>query len=225
MDANTATAGLPAVGERVVGVSEAFRTEPTEVYVPSDNGHVVADVGVDEAMSQALTSYVSRQRVATVPSSDTGGVVRALFEDTLPLRPAPRRVVSRLRLDLSMLVIAAVVTLAWNGAYGASSILWQALFALLAIALLAGRDAYVPRLRVELIEDARTILAATAVSAMTILALEHILANRLVSSAFLIREWAVAAFCLLAAHALLKLDALYLVRSGKGGSPTLIVGA
>jgi exopolysaccharide biosynthesis polyprenyl glycosylphosphotransferase len=184
---------------------------------------VVHENGVEETLTETLINHVGRERSISGPG--LAEVARPQLESVPPPRPQRSRGVSRLRLDLAMLGVATVCTLAWEGHYNVGAVAWQLLFAFLVVTQLSGRDSYAPRLRFELIEDARSIFTVTAVSSMAILTLQVVFANHLVTSAHLVRQWTFATFFLLAAHTVYRFRAVHQTRNGVTGEPTLIVGA
>ncbi|TMK71527.1 MAG: exopolysaccharide biosynthesis polyprenyl glycosylphosphotransferase [Actinobacteria bacterium] len=134
------------------------------------------------------------------------------------LRPSERDFL----VDATMLALAGLTAVLTAGASAVPSegLPWLAAFPVLTLALLTSRGIYRPRTNMQLLEDTRAIVAATAVAAMTVVFARTLLSTELDAASQAVREWVIAAVYLIAGRAALKLSA-----SGYAGSPTLIVGA
>ena len=131
-----------------------------------------------------------------------------------------------LAVDAAMLTIAVVAARLGAGAAGVQSFAtgWTILFALVALGLFAARGLYAPRLRLDVVEDARKLLAAITLAAASVLALEIVLGASATPSD-VIRPWAFAAVYLVAGRAALYWSQSHVRRDAEGCTPTLIVGA
>jgi exopolysaccharide biosynthesis polyprenyl glycosylphosphotransferase len=101
---------------------------------------------------------------------------------------------------------------------------WTLLFALIALVLVGANGLYAGRLRLDVVEDARTLLVQLTMAAMAVLALQVLLdAEGL--PADVIRPWAFAAVYVTAGRAALYWSQTNARRHGESCLPTLIVGA
>lgn len=131
---------------------------------------------------------------------------------------------SPLLLDCTCLVAASVAVALLLPDFNASYVPWQILFGVLVIGQLSTRGVYVRRLRLELLEDSRIIVPATAVAAMTALVLESILSDSAHTNE-IASQWGFATVYLIAGRAGSRLASLRSGSKREPGVPTLIIGA
>jgi len=134
----------------------------------------------------------------------------------------PRRSERDFLVDGTMLAVAGLTAVVTAGASAIPSegIPWLAAFPVLTLALLAARGMYTRRTEIHLLEDIRTIISVTAVAAMTVVFARTLLGTEFDASSQALREWLIAAVCLIAGR-----GAVELCSRGDASSPTLIVGA
>jgi exopolysaccharide biosynthesis polyprenyl glycosylphosphotransferase len=104
------------------------------------------------------------------------------------------------------------------------SLAWIVAYPLLVLILLAARGMYVLRLRRDILEEARRILAATALAAMAIITLQVIRGMDQIGYE-VVRPWLFTTAYLLAGRVALFLLDSRALRRGEPGQRTLIVGA
>jgi exopolysaccharide biosynthesis polyprenyl glycosylphosphotransferase len=133
---------------------------------------------------------------------------------------------ARLGIDAAALIIALGAS-EWSGAgdVGRSSSVWLFGFLLLTLAILRARGAYRHRLRVQILDEIRSIVLTTSLAAMTILALRVLLTNDPSSAGQTARHWVFATALLAATHAFVGSAEIRARRRGEVGRSTLIVGA
>jgi exopolysaccharide biosynthesis polyprenyl glycosylphosphotransferase len=143
------------------------------------------------------------------------------------LRPEFGWALARFSLDAVMLLAAALA--ASLGARAANVDApppgWLALFAVLVVAAFAARGMYRPRLRAEILDDLRGVVAATSLAAMAVLAVRAVLTEPTDLAAQSIRPWAFATVYLAAGRIALHWSRAQARRHGEALRPTLIVGA
>src|SRR5687767_1596182 len=112
----------------------------------------------------------------------------------LHLRPETAWALARFALDATLLAAAGLAAALGSRAAGidAAPVGWVVLFAVLVLAVFAARGMYRPRLRAELLEDLRGVVAATSLSAMAVLTLRELLADPSNLATEVIRPWAFA---------------------------------
>ncbi|HWE80618.1 MAG TPA: exopolysaccharide biosynthesis polyprenyl glycosylphosphotransferase [Gaiellaceae bacterium] len=140
--------------------------------------------------------------------------------------PVRRRLgvgVSRALLDLAALLVACAVVPAAFSATDVSFIGWSAVFVALVMIQFAARGTYAARLRVEVLEDIRLVVPATAVAAMMTLTAQVLVISSPTTTR-IATLWASAVLYVLAGRAGSRIAALRGGRSRKG-MPTLIIGA
>jgi exopolysaccharide biosynthesis polyprenyl glycosylphosphotransferase len=145
----------------------------------------------------------------------------------LGLRPDSAWAVARFLLDLAMLGAAAVASALGSGAarVEVAPIGWVGLFAVLVLAAFAARGMYRPRIRAELLEDLRGVVAATSLAAMAVLTLRELVTDPPDLAAQVIRPWAFATVYLAAGRVAVHWSQSQSRRHGEALRPTLIVGA
>ena len=145
----------------------------------------------------------------------------------LGLGPDSVWALARFSLDATMLGAAAFASSLGSRAAGvpAPPVEWLVLFSVFVIAAFAARGMYRPRLRAEVLEDLRGIIAATSLAAMAVLTLRALLTDPADLSAQVIRPWAFATVYLAAGRIALQWSQTQSRREGESLRPTLIVGA
>jgi exopolysaccharide biosynthesis polyprenyl glycosylphosphotransferase len=146
---------------------------------------------------------------------------------TRRLRPDTAWALARFSLDLTMLAAAAVASAVGASAAGVevAPIGWVALFAGLVLAAFAARGMYRTRLRAELLEDLRGMIAATSLAAMAVLTLRELFTDPQDLAAQVIRPWAFATVYLAAGRVAIHWSQSAARRRGETLRPTVIVGA
>jgi exopolysaccharide biosynthesis polyprenyl glycosylphosphotransferase len=131
--------------------------------------------------------------------------------------------VASLSIDVLMMVFAAVVYDFFTKA-STTPIGWRALFSLFVLVMFASRHLYRTRLRVQFVDDLPRVVAATAVSAMTVIAI-RLVAEDDAFAAQTVYYWLFASACLVTGRAATHLAQARERRRGVGTRATLIVGA
>jgi exopolysaccharide biosynthesis polyprenyl glycosylphosphotransferase len=143
------------------------------------------------------------------------------------LRSSTAWAMACLSVDALMLVATLAATIV--GSRGSDvpvmSVAWLALFAGIVLALSWLRGLYEPRLRLELLDDLRGIVAVTSLAAMIVLSSRVLLTDAAVDAAEFLRPWAFATAYLAAGRAALNWSQLAGRREGELLKPALIVGA
>jgi exopolysaccharide biosynthesis polyprenyl glycosylphosphotransferase len=142
-------------------------------------------------------------------------------------RPERSWQLARPIVDWVMLTVACVAAAIGSEAAGVSIPPAASLFAFagLVMVLFALRGMYAPRIRPELLENLRGVVAATSLAAMTVLALREVFAAPPDLAAQTIRPWAFATAYLVAGRIALHWSQAQARRQGEAMRPTLIVGA
>jgi exopolysaccharide biosynthesis polyprenyl glycosylphosphotransferase len=141
-------------------------------------------------------------------------------------RAAVRMARWRLLTDSLTLALAATVeTLSASAAEIGDDPSWRIVFAVLVLALLALRGLYRATTNRNFLDDARAILAATALAAILITFLRVAFADQPNVAEEAIRSWVFALVYMIAGRAVLVMVSERANRLGYGGAPTLIVGA
>jgi len=145
----------------------------------------------------------------------------------LGLRPDARWALARFSLDATMLAAAALASAvgARSAGVDAAPAAWLLVFSLFVVALFALRGMYRPRLRSEMLDELRTVVAVTSLAAMAVLTLRAFLAEPSDLSAQVIRPWAFATVYVAAGRIALHWSRTQARRRGEALRPTLIVGA
>ncbi|MDP9491541.1 MAG: sugar transferase [Actinomycetota bacterium] len=152
---------------------------------------------------------------------------REQLASRLHLRHDSAWALARFSLDATMLMAAALASSLGSRAASvdAAPAGWLVLFAILVVATFAARGMYRPRLRAEILEDLRGVVAATSLAAMAVLTLRELLTEPADLSAQTIRPWAFATVYLAAGRIALHWSRTQARRHGEALRPTLIVGA
>jgi exopolysaccharide biosynthesis polyprenyl glycosylphosphotransferase len=129
--------------------------------------------------------------------------------------------------DAAILTLAVFVERLGGRAVGAAQLplTWFLLFPPLTIALLAAAHMYRPRLRLQLLDDLRTIAGATAVAAMTTISASVFVGGHTELAVQGVRLWLFSTVYLTASRGGVISSLIATRRSGDGGARTLIVGA
>ncbi|MBA2546774.1 MAG: exopolysaccharide biosynthesis polyprenyl glycosylphosphotransferase [Solirubrobacterales bacterium] len=125
-----------------------------------------------------------------------------------------------------MLVVAGFIeALSAPSAEVADEPAWRIVFAVLVLGLLTARGLYRARSAQPFLDDARTILSATALAAMTVTFARVLFADQTAVAEESIRSWLFAAVYLIAGRAVQVMVTERFNRLRGGGAPTLIFGA
>jgi hypothetical protein len=125
---------------------------------------------------------------------------------------------------LSLAMLSAIATAALDN-IPAEGMPWLLAFPALTLALLAGRGIYRPRSGSQILDDARSVVAATAVAAMSVAFMRVLLGFDPHATSQAVREWLFGALYLIVGRATVNLcDARSRSRTDRGRR-TLIVGA
>jgi exopolysaccharide biosynthesis polyprenyl glycosylphosphotransferase len=132
-------------------------------------------------------------------------------------------------LSLDTLMLAAMVAATVLGTRGSNvpvmSLGWLAAFGGIILALSWLRGLYEARLRLELLDDLRALVAITSLAAMIVLSLRVLLTDAAIDAAEILRPWAFATAYIAAGRAALNWSQLAGRREGELLKPALIVGA
>jgi exopolysaccharide biosynthesis polyprenyl glycosylphosphotransferase len=145
----------------------------------------------------------------------------------LRLRPDAAWALARFSLDACLLAAAGLASALGARAAGiqAPRVGWLVLFAVLVLVAFAARGMYRPRLRAELLEDLRGVVAATSLAAMAVLTLRELFTEPSDLAAQVIRPWAFAMVYVATGRVALHWSQTHARRHGEALRPTLIVGA
>jgi exopolysaccharide biosynthesis polyprenyl glycosylphosphotransferase len=179
-------------------------------------------------VSQPATTAARARAVSPAPPpapTETGR--REQLAGRFRLRPDAAWALARFSLDASLLAAAGLAaTLGARAAdIEAPPVGWLVLFAVFVLAAFAARGMYRPRLRAELLEDLRGVVAATSLAAMAVLTLREIFAEPSDLAPQVIRPWAFAMVYVAAGRIALHWSQTQARRHGEALRPTLIVGA
>jgi exopolysaccharide biosynthesis polyprenyl glycosylphosphotransferase len=134
-------------------------------------------------------------------------------------------IVTCLLVDVAMLATAAGIATASSRSPQPITLPWLVFYAAVTIVGLAAFRGYRPRLRLEILEELRGVLTATAVAAMTLIAVHEVTSADQVDGSEAVRLWGFSCVYLAAGRAGLVLAQLRARRSLVAGTPTLVVGA
>jgi exopolysaccharide biosynthesis polyprenyl glycosylphosphotransferase len=172
---------------------------------------------------KAVTNPLTTRRAGSVPGAASVGGVRA---GTLRARTAVRLARWRLAVDVAMLLLAGTVEiLVAPDAHVSQTPGWRLAFIALVPILLALRGSYRATIGRRFLDEARTIVSATALAAMILTFVRVTLTNEPQVAEEAIRSWLFAAVYLIGGRAVLALvtERANVVRAT--GAPTLILGA
>jgi exopolysaccharide biosynthesis polyprenyl glycosylphosphotransferase len=177
-------------------------------------------------MRSTATTAAARQPV-NAPSSEPGHGRRVELAGRSSLRPGAAWALARFSLDATLLAVAGLAAALGSRAADveAAPVGWVALFGAFVIATFAARGMYRPRLRAELLEELRVVIAATSLAAMAVLTLRALLTEPSDLAAQVIRPWAFATVYVAAGRVALHWSQSQARRRGESLRPTLIVGA
>jgi exopolysaccharide biosynthesis polyprenyl glycosylphosphotransferase len=167
--------------------------------------------------------------MSSLPQAAVGTLeaVRARALDRAKLQSSTSWATAGVSLDGLMLVAAMTATLL--GTRGSNvpvmSLGWLAGFCALVLCFSWLRGMYELRLRLELLDDLRSIVVITSLAAMAVLSLRVLLADGSVDAAEVLRPWAFATVYLAAGRTALNWSQLAARREGEAAKATLIVGA
>ncbi len=152
---------------------------------------------------------------------------REQLTSRLHLQPDAAWALARFSVDATMLLAAALASSLGARAAGVDVAppAWLALFAVLVVVTFATRGMYRPRLRADILEELRGVIAATSLAAMAVLTLLAIFTEPADLTAQSIRPWAFATVYLAAGRVALHWSRTQARRHGEALRPTLIVGA
>jgi exopolysaccharide biosynthesis polyprenyl glycosylphosphotransferase len=169
---------------------------------------------VGELLEERIARTRGRRRPLTsVPAPSQGPKPRRTASSTL----------SRVSLDLATLALA---NLAAAGLGSAQLQLGHViLFDIVAIALLASGRAYAPRVRLDVLDDIRQVVASTAVAAMVVIAAIALISSTDQSASDVVGVWLFSAGLLAAGRIASTELAISRRQSGSAGLKTVIVGA
>ena len=129
--------------------------------------------------------------------------------------------------DAAMLVVACVAAAIGSNAAGVDAAPTASLiaFAIVVMVVFSLRGMYSPRIRPELLENLRGVVAATSLAAMSVLTLRELFGEPNELAAQTIRPWAFATAYVAAGRIALHWSQAQARRHGEAMRPTLIVGA
>ena len=163
---------------------------------------------------------------STHPAVAALDALRARAAEGARLRSSTAWALACLTVDAVMLVAMIAATLVGSrGSVPVMSVGWLSLFGCLVLALSWLRGMYKPRLRLELLDDLRGLVAITSLAAMVVLSMRVLLTEATVDAAEILRPWAFATAYIAAGRAALNWSQLATRREGESLKPTLIVGA
>jgi exopolysaccharide biosynthesis polyprenyl glycosylphosphotransferase len=163
---------------------------------------------------------------STHPAVAALDALRARAAEGARLRSSTAWALACLTVDALMLVAMTAATLVGSrGSLPVMSIAWLSCFGCLVLAFSWLRGMYKPRLRLELLDDLRGLVAVTSLAAMVVLSMRVLLTEAAVDAAEILRPWAFATAYIAAGRAALNWSQLATRREGESLKPTLIVGA
>src|SRR5918999_2107898 len=163
---------------------------------------------------------------STHPAVAALDALRARAAEGARLRSSTAWALACLTVDAVMLVAMIAATLVGSrGSVPVMSVGWLSLFGCLVLAFSWLRGMYKPRLRLELLDDLRGLVAITSLAAMVVLSMRVLLTEATVDAAEILRPWAFATAYIAAGRAALNWSQLATRREGESLKPTLIVGA
>ena len=139
------------------------------------------------------------------------------------IRPAERDfLVDALMLALAICGVVLTAPAAGIPVEGAG---WLVAFPMVTLALLAWRGMYGRRSGLTFLDDIRTVVAASAVAAMTVTFCRVLAIDEPYAASQAVREWLFAVVYLTAGRGAVHIVELRLRATGQAGRPTLIIGA
>src|SRR6185437_6333438 len=122
--------------------------------------------------------------------------------------------------DVAMLAIATAIELIPRPGSLAQPIGWSLVFCALTFSLLGLRGAYSPRLRLQILEEFRWLVGATAAAAMAVITLRALVTTDPDGAAETAHYWLFATLCLAVGRASLVSAQLRARRNGRAEIPT-----
>ena len=153
--------------------------------------------------------------------------VRARAAGGARLRPSTVGSLGSLAVDAVMLLAAVAATVLGSRGSGMPVLAtaWLGGFCALVLVLAWVRGMYRPRLKLDLLDDLRSLVAVTSLAAMATLSVYVVFTDAAVSGAEVVRPWAFATAYLAAGRAALYWSQVAARREGEASRPTLIIGA
>ena len=176
---------------------------------------------------RSTATTAAAPKPVTAPSSELRPGRREQLAARFTLRPETTWALARFALDATLLAVAGIAAAFGSQAaqVEAAPVGWVILFGLLVLAIFAARGMYRPRLRAELLEEIRVVVAATSLAAMAVLTLRALLTEPSDLAAQVLRPWAFATVYVAAGRVALHWSQSQARRRGESLRPTLIVGA
>ena len=175
------------------------------------------------------TGYAVDEAALDAPVEDRVNGGRSGTPQAVTSGAHPRYTYERARLALDALMLAAAAGAAALTAPAADvpveDVSWLISFGVLTLALLATRGAYRRRTVPNFLEDARLMVAATAVAALSVAFIRVVSTDDVWAASQTIREWVFATAYLIGGRGGLHLAEVRARRRGVGLRPVLIVGA
>jgi exopolysaccharide biosynthesis polyprenyl glycosylphosphotransferase len=143
------------------------------------------------------------------------------------LRPSTVGSLGCLSVDVVMLVAAVAATVLGSRGSGMPVLAtaWLGGFCAVVLILAWVRGLYRPRLKLDLLDDLRSLVAVTSLAAMATLSAYVVFTDAAVGGAEVVRPWAFATAYLAAGRAALYWSQVAARREGEASKPTLIIGA
>jgi exopolysaccharide biosynthesis polyprenyl glycosylphosphotransferase len=153
--------------------------------------------------------------------------LRARAAEGARLRPSTAGALGYLSVDVVMLVAAVAATVLGSRGSGMPVLPagWLGSFCALVLCLAWVRGMYRPRLKLDLLDDLRSLVAVTSLAAMATLSVYVLFTDAAVGGAEVVRPWAFATAYLAAGRAALYWSQVAARREGEASKPTLIIGA
>jgi exopolysaccharide biosynthesis polyprenyl glycosylphosphotransferase len=129
--------------------------------------------------------------------------------------------------DVLMLALGGLVVQAFSitTSSTASHVVWYSVFAVLSLVFLGLRGAYHPRLRLQIMDEFRVIVASTAVAAMTTITIRILATDDTRTASETVKQWVFATAFLAAGALVLVYTEKRARRQADAGLRTLIIGA
>jgi exopolysaccharide biosynthesis polyprenyl glycosylphosphotransferase len=167
--------------------------------------------------------------VTTISTDRDGALLDLAAEQPLvPSAPAEDVwAIARAGADVSMLCAAVLVSSLVAQTAGGPSLAFapSVVFVALAGASLAWRGAYAHRLRIDMLDDLRTIVVGTSLAAMAVISARELLTTGNARAGDVVRAWLFAIVYVGAGRVALNLSQSAARSRGVGLRPTLIIGA
>jgi exopolysaccharide biosynthesis polyprenyl glycosylphosphotransferase len=153
--------------------------------------------------------------------------VRARAAAGAKLRSSTASALGCVSVDTIMLAAAVAATVVGSRGSGVPVLpaAWLGCFCALVLSVFWLRGTYRPRLKLDLLDDLRSLVAVTSLAAMALLSSYVLLTDAAVGGAEVVRPWAFATAYLAAGRAALYWSQVAARREGEASKPTLIIGA